>query len=124
MTNSRIDLAGEVDAFVTYLTGASLDAGVDVGELQPPCVWVAVRGVALDRLAGYTVDLELVCIVPNDDPLVALGSLSDLSNAVVAAVDVVGDITPRTVTIPGSAPLPALVIPTTLDCDYLGEPAP
>lgn len=112
MSRLADSLAGVVDT----LNAAGVAATTDPRDLQVPGAWVTVHDVIDPTLCGvYTVRAR-VCLIASDNgmshELDALGRLLDLAYDAVTFDEAV---TPMTVTPPGMAPLPALVITTTTD---------
>lgn len=92
-------------------------ASVDPAELTaPPFVYLKPNGIDYDLLDGFTLILDLVCVVsPGKRPTV-LKNLAELLNKVTTVVAPDGTVTTATYSAaPGvGAGLPALVVPYRL----------
>ncbi|AKI28622.1 hypothetical protein GMA5_8 [Gordonia phage GMA5] len=109
-------LALALDRVVEALTEVGIAATTDPRDLQIPGAWVTVHDVIDPTLCGsFTVRAD-VCLIAADNGMPfeveALGTLLDL---VADAVTFDEPVRPMTVTPPGLAPLPALVITTTTE---------
>lgn len=109
-------LADALDRVVTALVDGGINATTDPRDLVIPGAWVTVHDVIDPTLCGgYSVRAD-VCLISADNgaPFAndALGHLLELSAQVLTWDE---PVRPMTVTPPGVAPLPALVITTTTD---------
>lgn len=109
-------LAAALDRIVAALTEAGIAATTDPRDLQIPGAWVTVHDITDPTLCGeYSVRAD-VCLVAADNgapfEVDALGQLLDLAYTAVTFDE---PVRPMTVTPPGLAPLPALVITTTTE---------
>lgn len=105
-----------LDGVVTALVNAGINATTDPRDLTLPGAWVTVHDVTTPVLCGgYTVRAD-VCLMAGDTgaphSVEALGQLLDLAAQVLTFDE---PVRPMTVTPPGVAPTPALVITTTTD---------
>ena len=109
-------LSAALTAVVDALTAAGINATTDPRDLSLPGAWVTVHDVIDPTLCGgYTVRAD-VCLMAGDTgaphSVEALGQLLDLAAQVLTFDE---PVRPMTVTPPGVAPTPALVITTTTD---------
>lgn len=97
-----------IAAIVDRLTDAGIRASADERDMNPPAVYVSLRRLMFDHLAGYTMECALYAVVPNTgrlSSLAALGPLADQLRAVWPTAEAVAeDLYPLD---PGD-PLPAL----------------
>lgn len=109
-------LADSLAGVVAALVEAGVPATTDPRDLIIPGAWVTVHDVIDPTLCGtYTVRAD-VCLIASDNgmtlELEALGALLDLAGDTLTFDE---PIRPMTVTPPGMAALPALVITTTTE---------
>ena len=112
MSHLTIALGGLVDR----LKLAGINATTDARDLILPGAWVTVHDVTEIALCGDPVIRADVCLIAGDfgSPvyLEQLGKLFDLALTVLTLDE---PARPMTVTPPGVAPMPALVITTTTE---------
>lgn len=92
------------------LRNEGLRAEVDSQKLNPPCVWVALTNMQVDRLDGTAeATLQLTFVAPDHGTVSALDELTVMVAAAVDAVDLIGEIETIAVSLPnqGNTPLPA-----------------
>lgn len=89
----------------------------DPAKLVTPGVWLQVLAFEADTLSAdvWRVDVNLRLVVPNTDPVRAIGLLVDLVNTLRPALGYPsGPFTARTYVPDRGDPLPALDVPMTL----------
>lgn len=120
MAGYTID-ADDVDQVLALIRGVEGIRSVDLeaAKVNAPGVWLNVLGYRLDRLAAgaYTLDTQLVLIVPDQEPARARKALLELLNLVLTVVKPSGRVEHRTVVVPDTpAPLPGLAFPFVVNC--------
>lgn len=107
-------LTDALDRVTAALNEAGVYATTDPRNITPPCAWVTIADVRDPTLCGGVEVRAAVCLIAADNgtphSLAALGDLLDKSLDVLTIEE---PARPMTVTPPGVAPLPALVITTT-----------
>ena len=101
---------------VAALRGAGMNATTDPRNITTPGAWVTVHDIQAGTLCGGLDVRADVCLITGDrgapTSIAELGKLVDLAATVLTWEE---PATPATVSPPGSAPTPALVITTTTD---------
>ncbi|QDF17427.1 hypothetical protein SEA_COEUR_9 [Gordonia phage Coeur] len=109
-------LAQALDRVVDALTTAGIRASTDPRNLRLPGAWVTVHDIADPVLCGgYTIRAD-VCLITGDAgaPL-SIDKLGDMFDRALEVLTLDEPARPATVTPPGMAPCPALVITTTTE---------
>lgn len=105
---------------LTRVRDALIEGGVhatlDAREIVPPCAWVTVHDVTGAYLCGdLTVRADVALIVGDFGEPVALEQLGQLLDKVADVLTFEEPGRPVTLTPPGIAPVPAVVITTSTD---------
>lgn len=110
------NLKRSLDAVVEALRSAGIRASTDPRNLRLPGAWVTVHDITDPTLCGGLTIRADVCLITGDSgaPL-NLDKLGQLLDAAVTVLTLDEPARPATVTPPGMAPCPALVITTTTD---------
>lgn len=99
---------------VDALTEVGISATTDPRDLTMPGAWVTLHDVTDPILCGgYTVRADVCLIVGDHGAPLALDALGDLLDQAAAVLTFDEPVVPMTVTPPGVASMPALVITTT-----------
>lgn len=107
----------DLDELVEELRAVDGVESVDLAasRVNPPGVWVSVRGVRTETLASVAFPIRLHLIGPSTEIRESMRTLERLHNAVVPTVNSLGgptgDVELVALTLPDGATLPALVIP-------------
>lgn len=110
----------DVDELVTLLKATTDIRSVsdEAGDLVPPAVWVQTLGYTFNnaKKGAYTLNARLVLVVDDQNPRRARKALQALLNKVLAVAAPTGEVTARTVLIPGGDPalLPGLTFPLSV----------
>lgn len=100
-----------LESIAADLREAGLRAEVDPQKLNPPCVWVALTSLQVDRLDGTgEANVQLTFVSPDHGTTSALDELTTMLAGAVDAVDLIGEIETIAISLPnqGNTPLPAL----------------
>lgn len=109
-------LADALDSVVAALVLAGVDATTDPRNLNPPCAWVTVHDVAQVALCGEPIVRAAVALITGDRGApVSVGELGDLLDKALTVLALDEPARAATITPPGQAPLPALVLVTTTE---------
>lgn len=107
-------LSAALAAVVDALTAAGINATTDPRDLTLPGAWVTVHDIVAPTLCGgYTVRADVCLMVADTGAPHAVDALGRLLDAAATVLTFDEPVVPMTVTPPGAAPLPALVITTT-----------
>jgi len=107
-------LTDSLDRVVTALQSTGMHATTDPRNIAPPCAWVTIGDVRDPTLCGGIDVRAAVCLIAADNGTPhALDALGDLLDSALTVLTLEEPAKPMTVTPPGVAPLPALVITTT-----------
>lgn len=107
-------LSAALAAVVDALTAAGINATTDPRDLTLPGAWVTVHDVINPTLCGgYTVRADVCLMVADNGAPHAVEALGQLLDRAAEVLTFDEPVQPMTVTPPGAAPVPALVITTT-----------
>lgn len=97
-----------VAAVVAELRAADIRASDDPRDLNPPCVWVTPETIRQANLCGGVETVVGITLMARDSGSTsATEALAALLDSVLGAVEVDGDLTAQSVTLPSGGPLPA-----------------
>jgi len=123
MATPRIRFA-ELDQLIDELrnvTDPPLSVDLSSSKVRPPGVWVKVRAIRAEQLAGVTYRCTFYCMVADIEPRDAMRELETLHNLMAPLIDSLGgptgDTEAVTVLTPDNARLPALATPVDIDTD-------
>lgn len=107
-------LAESLTRVVDALKAAGINATTDPRDLTMPGAWVTVHDVINPSLCGgYDVRADVCLMVADNGAPHAVAALGDLLHLAATVLTFDEPVQPMTVTPPGGAPTPALVIVTT-----------
>jgi hypothetical protein len=101
-------LSEAVDLLLAELEAAGVRSTGDQRTLNPPGALLAVAGVSLDRLAGWTLDLTVYLVAPGAGTLAAYDSLGPLIDPASETLGVDHWDAATVAALDGGDPLPAL----------------
>ncbi len=108
-------LSASLDRLARDLTEAGIAATTDPRNIVTPGAWVTVHDVTPFLAGSLSIRADVCLIVGDHGTTLALDRLGDLLDLAAAVLAWDEPARPMTITPPGTAPLPALVITTTIE---------